>query len=188
MLEPLIRACLRSPLMVVVIGSIVMGAGIFSYQRMPVDAFPDVSPNLVQVFTVTEGLAPEEIEKYVTYPIEASLSGLPGTEKIRSVSNFGLSVVNVYFEDGMDTYFARRLVGERLQEAREEIPAGFGVPQMGPISTGMGLILFYYLEDTSGSHSLEKLRSIQDWIVKPVPYTHPPSPRDRTRSRMPSSA
>ncbi|MDE0958487.1 MAG: CusA/CzcA family heavy metal efflux RND transporter [Planctomycetota bacterium] len=166
MLEPLIRACLRSPLMVVVIGSIVMGAGIFSYQRMPVDAFPDVSPNLVQVFTVTEGLAPEEIEKYVTYPIEASLSGLPGTEKIRSVSNFGLSVVNVYFEDGMDTYFARRLVGERLQEAREEIPAGFGVPQMGPISTGMGLILFYYLEDTSGSHSLEKLRSIQDWIVK----------------------
>ena len=166
MLESLIRSCLRSPLMVVVIGIIVMGAGYFSYQRMPVDAFPDVSPNLVQVFTVTEGLAPEEIEKYVTYPIEASLSGLPGTEKIRSVSNFGLSVVNVYFEDGMDTYFARRLVGERLQEAREEIPAGFGVPQMGPISTGMGLILFYYLEDTSGSHSLEELRSIQDWIVK----------------------
>ncbi len=166
MLESLIRSCLRSPLMVVVLGIIVMGAGYFSYQRMPVDAFPDVSPNLVQVFTVTEGLAPEEIEKYVTYPIEASLSGLPGTEKIRSVSNFGLSVVNVYFEDGMDTYFARRLVGERLQEAREEIPAGFGVPQMGPISTGMGLILFYYLEDTSGSHSLEELRSIQDWIVK----------------------
>lgn len=166
MLEPLIRFCLRSPLMVLVIGIIVMAAGYFSFQKIPVDAFPDVSPNLVQVFTITEGLAPEEIEKFVTYPIEASLSGLPGTEKIRSVSNFGLSVVNVYFEDGMDTYFARRLVGERLQEAREEIPAGFGVPQMGPISTGMGLILFYYLEDTSGTHSLEELRSIQDWIVK----------------------
>ena len=99
MIEKLIRASLRSPLLVVVVGIVVMGAGYYSYQRLPVDAFPDVSPNLVQVFTVTEGLAPEEIEKYVTYPIEAAMSGLPGIEKIRSVSNFGISVVNVYFED-----------------------------------------------------------------------------------------
>jgi len=162
----LIEGSLRSPLLVLVVGVVVMGAGYYSYQRLPVDAFPDVSPNLVQVFTVTEGLAPEEIEKYVTYPIEASMSGLPGIEKIRSVSNFGLSVVNVYFEDGVDIYFARRLVGERLQEAREEIPESFGEPQMGPISTGMGLVLFYYLEDTTGSYSLEELRTIQDWIVK----------------------
>ncbi len=166
MIEKIIKTSLRSPLLVIVVGIIVMGAGYYSYQRLPVDAFPDISPNLVQVFTVTEGLAPEEIEKYVTYPIEASMSGLPGTEKLRSVSNFGLSVVNIYFEDGMDIYFARRLVGERLQEAREEIPAGFGEPQMGPISTGMGLVLFYYLEDTTGSYSLEELRSVQDWIVK----------------------
>lgn len=166
MIAKLIEGSLRSPLLVLVVGVVVMGAGYYSYQRLPVDAFPDVSPNLVQVFTVTEGLAPEEIEKYVTYPIEASMSGLPGIEKIRSVSNFGLSVVNVYFEDGVDIYFARRLVGERLQEAREEIPESFGEPQMGPISTGMGLVLFYYLEDTTGSYSLEELRTIQDWIVK----------------------
>ncbi|HIC24028.1 MAG TPA: efflux RND transporter permease subunit, partial [Planctomycetes bacterium] len=166
MIEKLIRASLRSPLLVVVVGIVVMGAGYYSYQRLPVDAFPDVSPNLVQVFTVTEGLAPEEIEKYVTYPIEAAMSGLPGIEKIRSVSNFGISVVNVYFEDGIDIYFARRLIGERLQEAREEIPEGFGEPQMGPISTGMGLVLFYYLEDTTNSYSLEELRTVQDWIIK----------------------
>ncbi|MET0080457.1 MAG: efflux RND transporter permease subunit, partial [Candidatus Thiodiazotropha lotti] len=127
---------------------------------------PDVSPNLVQVFTITEGLAPEEIERYVTYPVEVSMTGLPGIRQIRSISNFGLSVVSIYFEDDMDIYFTRRLVSERLQEAREEIPEGFGEPEMGPIATGMGLILYYYLEDTSDRYSLAELRTMQDWIVK----------------------
>lgn len=145
---------------------VVMVAGFLSYQKLPIDAFPDVSPNLVQVFTVTEGLAPEEIEKYVTFPVETAMNGLPGIQKIRSVSNFGLSVVNIYFEDAMDLYFARQLVNERLFEAREQIPEGFGEPELGPIATGMGLVLFYYLEDTTGKRSLEELRSIQDWIVK----------------------
>lgn len=149
-----------------VFGSVILAGGYFSYNQLPIDAFPDVSPNLVQVFTTTEGLAPEEIEQYITYPVEAAMNGLPGISKIRSVSNFGLSVVNVYFEDEVDVYFARRLVNERLQEAREQIPEGFGEPAMGPISTGMGLILFYYLEDESGTYSLEELRSIQDWLVK----------------------
>lgn len=166
MLERLIDIALRAKLMVVVLVLIVMGAGYWSYRQLPVDAFPDVSPNLVQVFTITEGLAPEEIEKYVTYPVEASMTGLPGVVEVRSISNFGLSVVNIYFADGMDIYFTRQLVGERLQEAREQIPEGFGEPEMGPIATGMGLILYYYLEDTSGKHSLEELRTIQDWIVK----------------------
>lgn len=167
MIEHLIDIALRNRMSMVVLTILVMAAGYWSYQRLPVDAFPDVSPNLVQVFTViTEGLAPEEIEKFVTYPVEASMSGLPGVEKIRSISNFGLSVVNIYFEDGMDIYFSRQLVNERLQEAREEIPDGFGEPQMGPISTGMGLVLFYYLDDANGKYSLEELRGIQDWIVK----------------------
>jgi cobalt-zinc-cadmium resistance protein CzcA len=145
---------------------LVMAAGIRATTRLPVDAFPDVSPNLVQVFTVTEGLGPEEIERFVTYPVEAAMTGLPGVEKLRSVSNFGLSVVNVYFEDGMDPYFARQLVGERLRGAEERIPDGFGEPEMGPLSTGMGLVLFYYLEDTTGRRSLEELRTLQDWVVK----------------------
>ncbi len=158
---------LKNRLIVIAIGILVMAAGYSSYKQLPINAFPDVSPNLVQVFTVTEGLAPEDVEKYVTYPIEISMNGLPHLKKIRSVSNFGLSVVNIYFNEGTDIYFARRLVNERLQEAREQIPEGFGTPQLGPISTGMGLILFYYLKDETGKLSLEELRTLQDWVIKP---------------------
>ncbi len=150
----------------VALGVLVIATGYYSYTKLPIDAFPDVSPSLVQVFTITEGLAPEEVEKYVTYPVEVAMNGLPNLKKIRSVSNFGLSVVNVYFEDGTDIYFARQLVNERIQEARDQIPEGFGEPEMGPISTGMGLILFYYLDDETGQYTLEELRTIQDWLVK----------------------
>ncbi len=166
MLENSMKFALKNRLLILVISVMVLAGGYFSFTNLPVDAFPDVSPNLVQVYTVTEGLAPEEIEKYVTYPIESAMNGLPGITKIRSVSNFGLSVLSLYFEDDMDIYFARRLVDERLQEAREEIPEGFGEPQMGPITTGMGLVMFYYLEDETGTMSLAELRTIQDWIVK----------------------
>jgi cobalt-zinc-cadmium resistance protein CzcA len=162
----IVQFVLHRRLVIVVLTLLVIVAGYFSYTKLPVDAFPDVSPNLVQVFTTTEGLAPEEVEKYVTYPVEVAMAGLPGVEKVRSVSNFGLSVVNIYFKDGLDIYFCRQVVSERLQEAREQIPEGFGEPGMGPISTGMGLVLFYYLDDTTGTYSLEELRTIQDWIVK----------------------
>ncbi len=165
-MQRFIDVILSSRLLIIVLAVLVMAAGWLSYTRLPVDAFPDVSPNLVQVFTLTEGLAPEEIEKYVTFPVEVAMNGLPGVEKTRSVSNFGLSVVNIYFAEDVDIYFARQLVGERLQEAREQIPEGFGDPEMGPIATGMGLVLFYYLEDTTGRHTLEELRTIQDWLIK----------------------
>lgn len=165
-MQHMVDFSLRNRLLIIVVALLVMAAGYASYRQLPVDAFPDVTPTLVQVFTVTEGLAPEEIEKYVTYPVEVSMNGLPGIEQIRSVSNFGLSVVNIYFKDNTDIYFARQLVNERLQEAREQIPEGFGQPAMGPISTAMGLVLFYYLEDETGTRSLEELRSIQDWLIK----------------------
>ena len=157
---------LKNRLLMIVLAALIIAGGYYSYEKLPIDAFPDVSPNLVQVFTVTEGLAPEEVEKYVTYPVEVAMNGLPNLKNIRSVSNFGLSVVNVYFDDGTDIYFSRQLVNERLQEAREQIPEGFGDPVMGPISTGMGLVLFYYLEDTSGQYSLQELRTVQDWLIK----------------------
>ncbi len=166
MIDRIVDFSLRSKLLVIVLAVLVMASGYYAYRGLPIDAFPDVSPNLVQVFTVTEGLAPEEIEQYVTYPIETAMTGLPGIVNVRSVSNFGLSVVNVYFEDGMDMYFCRRLVGERLQEARDQIPEGFGEPELGPIATGMGLVLFYYLDDTTGQYSAEELRTLQDWVVK----------------------
>jgi cobalt-zinc-cadmium resistance protein CzcA len=150
----------------VVMTAIVLAAGFLSYRELPVDAFPDVTPALVQVFTVTEGLAPEEVEKFVTYPVEVALNGLPSLKEIRSVSNFGLSVVNVYFEDGTDIYFARQLVGERLQLARESIPEGVGEPEMGPIATGLGQVLFYFVEDETGERSLAEMRAIQDWLIK----------------------
>jgi len=165
-MKSLIEFALSSRLLVLALGLVVAIAGFRSYVGLPVDAFPDVSPNLVQIFTETEGLSPEDVEKYVTYPVETAMNGLPGLQKTRSVSNFGLSVVNVYFQDDVDIYFARQVVNERLQEAREQIPDGFGEPAMGPISTGMGLILFYYIDDTTGNYSLEELRTIQDWLVK----------------------
>lgn len=165
-MERLIDFSLKNRLLMIVLTIIIIAGGYYSYRKLPVDAFPDVSPNLVQVFTTTEGLAPQEVEKYVTFPIEMAMTGLPGLEKIRSVSNFGLSVINVYFKDGMDIYFCRQVVNERLQEARDQIPEGFGEPGMGPISTGMGLVLFYYLEDTTEKYSLEELRTIQDWVIK----------------------
>ncbi len=165
-MNKIIEFSLSNRLLMLSLAVLVMAGGWFSYKQLPIDAFPDVSPSLVQVFTETEGLAPEEIEKYITFPVEAAMNGLPDLETIRSVSNFGLSVVNIYFKDGTDIYFARQVVNERLQEAREQIPEGFGDPQMGPISTGMGLILFYYLEDTTGQYSLTELRTIQDWLIK----------------------
>lgn len=166
MLHKLIDLVLRNKLVVVLLTIAVIAGGYWSYKKLPVDAFPDVSPALVQVFTVTSGLGPEEVEKFVTFPVEAAMSGLPKVEEIRSVSNFGLSVVSVYFEEGTDIYFARQVVGERLSEAREAIPEGFGEPEMGPISTGQGLVLYYNLIDTTGKYTLEELRTIQDWIVK----------------------
>jgi cobalt-zinc-cadmium resistance protein CzcA len=165
-MQRLLQFVLLNRLLIVVMGVLVLAAGFYNYLRLPVDAFPDVTPALVQVFTETEGLAPEEVEKYVTYPVEVAMNGLPHLKEIRSVSNFGLSVVNIYFEDGTDIYFARQLVNERLQLAREEMPSGFGEPEMGPTSTGLGQILFYFLEDESGNRSPQEMRGIQDWLIK----------------------
>ena len=140
--------------------------GLFAFRALPVDAFPDPSPSLVQVFTETEGLSPEEVERYVTFPVETAMSGLPNVKEVRSVSNFGLSIVNVYFKDGTDVYFARQVVGERLPEASEGIPEGFGTPKMGPISSGLGIIMYFRLVDETGEYDLTQLREIADWMIK----------------------
>jgi heavy metal efflux system protein len=162
----LIQLALKSRLLVVVLGVLTLGAGYFAYKSLPVDAFPDLTPSLVQIWAETEGLAPQEVEKYVTYPIEVAMNGLPGIKEIRSVSNFGLSVVNIYFDDGMDVYFARQLVSERLTLAREGIPEGFAEPELGPITSGLGQILFFFVKDETGERSLEEVRDIQDWLVQ----------------------
>ena len=148
-------------LMTIVIG------GIYSLTTINVDSTPDITNNQVQVITVSENLSTADIEQFVTYPVELAMSNLPGVEDIRSISRFGLSVVTIVFKDNMGTYLPRQLVQEKLEEVREEIPEGFGKPEMGPITTGLGEIYQYTLspKDTT-RYTPQELRTIQDWIVK----------------------
>ena len=146
---------------------ILIGAGLYCLQRLPIDAVPDVTNVQVQVLTGAPSLAPLEIERQITFPVEVAMSGLPGLKEIRSVSKFGLSAVTVVFDDSVDTYFARQLVLERLSEARDQIPAEIGAPEMGPISTGLGEIYQYELRGAPGSgYDATSLRTVQDWSVR----------------------
>jgi cobalt-zinc-cadmium resistance protein CzcA len=171
MIDALVRFALDNRLLVMVA---VVGLGLggyFSFKQLPVDAYPDATPTMVQIFTASEGLSPVDVETLISYPIEISMYGLPNLAKVQSTSIFGLSRVDVYFEDGTDIYFARRLVMERLAQARKDIPPGLGEPQLGPITTGLGRILMYTLE--GDQHSLMEKRTFQDWIVKPQLRTVP---------------
>ena len=146
-----------------------IGAGIYSMTQVPIDAVPDITNNQVQVITQSPNLGTEDIEQFVTYPVEVAMSNLPNVKEIRSVSRFGLSVVTVVFDDDMGTYLPRQLVSEKLTEVREQIPEGFGQPSIGPISTGLGEIYQYTLEVEEGyqdDYSATELRTIQDWIVR----------------------
>lgn len=137
--------------------------------QVPLDAVPDITNNQVQVITQAPNLGTEDIEQFVTYPIEVAVSNLPGVIEIRSVSRFGLSVVTIVFEDDMGTYLPRQLVSEKLTEVKEEIPEGFGETSMGPITTGLGEVYQYTLKVDSafkGKYSISDLRTMQDWIVQ----------------------
>ncbi|AKF25308.1 heavy metal resistance protein CzcA [Sulfurovum lithotrophicum] len=140
--------------------------GYKAYKDIPVDAFPDITPKQVVIYTESPGNSAEDIEKLITYPIEAAMSGLPGVKMILSNSIFGLSYVSIFFEDGYDTYFLRQLVTERLNTI--EIPKGWGKPTMGPNTTGLGQVFWYQVKDSSGKLSLTKLREIQEYIVTPL--------------------
>jgi len=145
-----------------------VGIGIYSMNVVPVDAVPDITNNQVQVITVSPNLGTEDIEQFVTYPVELSMANLPDVEEIRSISRFGLSVVTIVFKDKMGTYLPRQLVSEKLADIKAEIPSKFGEPFMGPISTGLGEILQYTLEVDSkfkAKYSASDLRTYQDWIV-----------------------
>lgn len=174
MIEAIVRYALDNRLMVLVgVVALALG-GYFSLQKLPVDAFPDATPTLVQVFTSSPGLSPVDVETLISYPVEISMYGLPKLQKVQSTSIFGLSRVDVYFEDGTDIYFARRLVMERLADARRQIPPGMGEPELGPITTGLGRILMYTLVNEDGAdYSLTEKRTVQDWIVKPQLRTVP---------------
>ena len=143
--------------------------GIYSLRQLPIDAVPDITNNQVQIITVSPTLATQEVEQFITTPIELALQNLQKIEEIRSISRFGLSVITVVFEENYDIYLARQLVNERLKEAQDAIPEGLGTPEMSPISTGLGEIYQYVVRPEKGyekRYTASELRTIQDWIVK----------------------
>jgi cobalt-zinc-cadmium resistance protein CzcA len=153
----------RERLIVTVASLVIVAAGIFALYNLNVDAFPDVTPVQVEIDSEAEGLAPQEVEQLVTFPIENEMNGIPGVTRVESISKFGLSVVTVYFRDDVDIYFARQQVFERLSIAKDDLPQGVE-PSMGPITTGTGQIYLYQI--TGAGKSNQELRTIQDWIVK----------------------
>lgn len=159
----IIEIALKYRFLVIILSVLAIGVGIYDLRRLPIDAVPDITPNQVLILTRAPGLGPVEVERFITFPVETSMSGLPGITEIRSTSRFGLSVVYVFFKEDMDIYFARRLVMERLPQAKDMIPAGFGSPEMGPISTGLGEI--YQFEVKGDGYSPMELRSTLEWDV-----------------------
>lgn len=170
MLNRLVEASLRYKFLVLVAFGVIAFLGWRAIVTVPIDAFPDVTPAQVNIYTESPGLAAEDVEQLVTFPIESGMAGLPKVQEIRSVSLFGLSYVAVYFDDDMDIYFARRLVMERLQEVENQIPEGYGTPEMGPNSSGLGQVFWYTLEradaELKDSITDMDLRTLHDWTVR----------------------
>jgi len=170
MLNSVVEASLRYKFLVLIAFGVIAFLGWRAIFSVPIDAFPDVTPAQVNIYTESPGLAAEDVEQLLTFPIESGMAGLPKVQEIRSVSLFGLSYVAVYFDDDMDIYFARRLVMERLQEVGDRIPEGYGTPEMGPNTSGLGQVFWYTLEradeELNAAITDMDLRTLQDWTVR----------------------
>ncbi|MDG2530954.1 efflux RND transporter permease subunit [Caulobacter endophyticus] len=173
MLEHIVAAAIRLRWVVLALVAVAIAVGVWSFQRLPIDATPDITNVQVQINTEAPGFSPLEAEQRVTFPVETAIAGLPGLQYTRSISRYGLSQVTVVFKDGTDIYFARQLVGERLQSARGQLPPGL-TPELGPISTGLGEIFMYTVEARPGARrpdgkawGPEDLRTLQDWVIRP---------------------
>ncbi|MDZ4077131.1 CusA/CzcA family heavy metal efflux RND transporter [Hydrocarboniphaga sp.] len=173
MLEKLLRFSIGRSGVVMVLMLALIALGAWNYQRLPIDAVPDITNVQVQINTQAPGYTPLEVEQRITVPIETALTGLPGLDYRRSLSRYGLSQVTVVFADGTDLYFARNLVNERLQQARSRLPDGVE-PAMGPIATGLGEIFLYTVEADGNARQADgrpydsmALRSLQDWVIRP---------------------
>jgi cobalt-zinc-cadmium resistance protein CzcA len=173
MFDKLIRFAIAQRWLVLLLTLGMAAVGVYSYQKLPIDAVPDITNVQVQINTVAPGYSPLETEQRITYPIETAMAGLPGLESTRSISRYGLSQVTVVFKDRTDIYFARQLVNERIGQVKEQLPPGLS-PSMGPTSTGLGEIYMWTVEVKKGAlkpdgtpYTPMDLREIQDWIVKP---------------------
>ena len=169
MLEKIIAFSLKNKLIVLLFTLGIFGFGIYSIFQISIGAVPDVTNNQVQVITTSRNLSTQDIEQYITYPVEIEMANLPGVKEIRSISKFGLSVVTIVFDDKLGTYLPRQLIAEKIKSATDKIPTGFGTPARGPITTGLGEIYQYTLEvkpEFKKQYSVTDLRTIQDWVVK----------------------
>ena len=169
MLSYIINFSIKNKFIVLLFTTFIIGFGLYSLSQIPIGAVPDVTNNQVQVITTSRNLSTQDMEQFITYPVELEMANLPGVQEIRSVSKFGLSVVTIVFDDAMGTYLPRQLIAEKIKSASEKIPEGFGTPEMGPITTGLGEIYQYTLDvkpEFKDQYTAEDLRTIQDWIVK----------------------
>ena len=169
MLDRIIQYSIHHKLIVLLFSIGIVGFGLYSLTEIPIGAVPDITNNQVQIITTSRNLSTEDVEKYLTYPVELEMANLPDVKEIRSVSKFGLSVVTVVFNDKIGTYLPRQLIAEKIKAAEERIPANFGRPFMGPVTTGLGEIYQYTVEVDSahrGDYSLTDIRTIQDWLVR----------------------
>jgi len=177
MLNRLVELSLRYKVLVLIAFVVIAFLGFRAVRTVPIDAFPDVTPVQVNIYTESPGLAAEDVEQLLTFPVESAMAGLPKVQEIRSVSLFGLSYVSVYFADDMDVYFARQLANERLQEVGDRIPQGYGRPELGPNTSGLGQVLWYTIERSDAalgdSVSDMDLRTLQDWTVRLILRTAP---------------
>src|SRR5215210_2086271 len=170
MIERLIDLALRFRVAVVAATLLLIAGGAWAFGNLNVDAFPDLTPNQVQVITVAPGLSPNEVENLVSYPMETAMMGLPRTRGVRSISKAGISVVTVSYDDDVDMYFARAQVQQRMQDAVSSLPAGYQ-PSLGPPATPMGEVFQYLVE--SKQLSLMELKNIQEYTIKPLLRTIP---------------
>ena len=169
MLSKIIQLSINNKLIVGLFTAVLIGFGVYSLTQLPIGAVPDVTNNQVQVITISRNLSTQDMEQFITYPVELEMANLAGVKEIRSTSKFGLSVVTIVFEEDMGTYLPRQLIAEKIKSAAENIPEGFGTPEMGPITTGLGEIYQYILDVKPGyedTYSTTDLRTIQDWIIK----------------------
>lgn len=169
MLDSIIRYSIQNKLIIGLLTLALVIWGGYSVTRLPIDALPDITNNQVQVITQSPALSAPDVERLISFPIEQTMANLPNLLEVRSISRFGLSVVTIVFEDGVDIYLARQQVSERLGQSRSQIPAGTGEPALGPVSTGLGEIYQYVLQPKPGyekRYPAMELRSIQDWIVR----------------------
>src|SRR6266699_214909 len=169
MLNKIIQFSIKNKLIIGIFILSLIGYGIYEATRLPIDAVPDITDNQVQVITITPALGAPDVERLITFPIEQSNNNIPGLKEIRSFSRFGLSVVTIVFDDDVDVYWARQQVTERLQQVQDQIPKGFGTPELAPVTTGLGEIYQYSIRPKKGyedKYNPMELRTIQDWIVR----------------------